>query len=61
MSPPEVRIFSAPSGACVPIPTLPFASTVTSVLVEVPAVVDAIVKSGVSTAVDAEFEIDRRE
>lgn len=42
-------------------PTLPFANTVISVEVEVPPVVDAIVKSGVFTAVVAELEMDRSE
>ena len=48
-------------GAAVPMPTFPFASTVIKVEVEVPAVVEAIVKRGVLTMVEAEFEIDNKE
>src|SRR3989338_8603962 len=42
-------------------PTLPFAKTVIKVDVAVPAVVEAIVKRGVLTAVVAELEIERME
>jgi hypothetical protein len=48
-------------GAAVPIPTLPLAKTVKSVLVAVPAVVEAIVKSGVLAAVEAELEMESKE
>ncbi|MBI2410208.1 hypothetical protein HYV30_04225 [Candidatus Kaiserbacteria bacterium] len=48
-------------GPAVPIPTLPFASTVIKVEVEVPPVVEAMVKSGVFAVVPAEFEIERSE
>ncbi|MDD4901506.1 MAG: hypothetical protein PHS62_05435 [Patescibacteria group bacterium] len=48
-------------GDVVPIPTFPFANTVIKVEVDVPAVVLAIVKSGVLTAVEAELEMESRE
>ena len=48
-------------GLVVPMPTLPLANTVSKVEVAVPAVVEAIVNSGVLAAVLAEFEIDKRE
>ena len=41
-----------------PIPTLPFAKTVRSVVVELPAVVEAMERSGVLTAVLAELEME---
>ncbi len=50
-----------PVGLLVPIPTFPFAKTVKSVDVAVPAVVEAMVKSGVLAAVLAELERERSE
>ena len=42
-------------------PTLPFAKTVIKVEVAVPAVVEAIVRSGVLAAVLTELEIESKE
>jgi hypothetical protein len=50
---------SLPHGVEVPMPTFPFASTVISVEVELPPVVEAMVKSGVFAAVLAELEMER--
>ncbi len=52
---------SLPHGLAVPTPMLPFARTVRSVEVAVPAVVEAMVKSGVLAAVVREFDIERSE
>jgi hypothetical protein len=48
-------------GLVVPIPTLPFAKTVIKVVVEVPALVEAIANNGVLLGVVAELEIERIE
>jgi len=45
----------------VPTPMVPFANIVKSVVVEVPPVVEAMVRKGVFTAVLTEFEIDNSE
>jgi len=55
-----LTVKSAP-GLAVPIPTLPLASTVKKVEVAVPAVVEAMVRSGVLAAVLRLFERERRE
>ncbi|MBI2410211.1 hypothetical protein HYV30_04240 [Candidatus Kaiserbacteria bacterium] len=48
-------------GTALPIPILPFASTVMRVEVEVPPVVEAMVNKGVLTVVCWLFEIERSE
>lgn len=48
-------------GELVPIPTFPFAKIVNRVVVAVPSVVEAMLKSGVLTVVLIELEIDKRE
>ena len=58
---PAVPMEKRDNGEVVPMPTLPVAKTVNKVEVAFPAVVEAIVKSGVLTAVDLEFEIERSE
>src|SRR3989338_6152898 len=54
-------IESADDGELVPMPTFPLAKTVSKVEVAVPAVVEAMVNSGVLAVVPTEFEIDKRE
>lgn len=49
---------SALTGAVLPIPTNPFAKTVIRVVVDVPPVVEAMVKSVPFAAEVAEFEIE---
>lgn len=55
------KISNCAFGDVDPMPTFPFASTVMRVEVEVPPVVEAIVKSGVFAGVVAELEMERME
>ena len=58
---PAVPMEKRERGDVVPMPTFPFASTVIKVVVEVPPVVEAMVKSGVLTAVTAELLSEKSE
>jgi len=57
----ELTISNWDCGTAVPIPILPLAKTVIKVEVEVPSVVEAMVKRGVLAAVPTELERERRE